>query len=294
MLDYAATRNRDFPDAIQTYGARDTILYALGLGYGADPLDEQELRFVYEGTLTSVPTQVAVLGSPGFFWQDPSLGVDWVKIVHGEQDVRWFRPLPPAATIVGRNRIAGLTDKGPGKGVIAQVVRDIIDQASGERIAEVRQVTVLRGNGGYSLDNGQSDPPPATLPPIGDELGAPHRTVVLATLPQAALIYRLSGDYNPLHADPATARAAGFDRPILHGLCTYGMTARALLGAYLDHDATRLRRLAVRFTAPVFPGETLTFELWQRSETQIAIRATVAARDVTVLNHGIAEIAPIG
>ena len=290
MLDYAAARNREFPDVVQSYTARDTILYALGLGYGADPVDIADLRFVYENGLCCVPTQAAVLGSPGFFWQDPALGVDWVKIVHGEQDIRWFAPLPPAATIIGRNRIAAITDKGPGKGAIAQIVRDLIDQVSGTRIAEVRQVTFLRGEGGYSLENGVSDPPPVALPLIDDALGQRHRSVELAILPQAALIYRLSGDYNPLHADPATARAAGFDRPILHGLCTYGMATRAALGAYLGNNASRLRRLAARFTAPVFPGETLTFEFWQRSDTEIAFRARVAARDVTVLNHGIAEI----
>ena len=292
MLNYAEARNRVFSDVIQPYAATDTMLYALGLGYGADPLDEDELRFVYEADLLSVPTQVAVLGAPGFFWQDPAFGVDWVTLVHGEQDVRWFRPLPPAATVIGKNRVAAITDKGAGKGAIAQVMREVIAQDSGETIAEVRQTVFLRGDGGYSRDGSESDPLPAPLPPIGDDLGAPHWTVELATLPQSALIYRLSGDFNPLHADPAIARAAGFDRPILHGLCTYGMAARALLRNFPGHDVSRLRRLAVRFTAPVFPGETLTFEFWQRSATDIAVRARVAARGVTVLNNGIAEIVP--
>ncbi|MEO7787098.1 MAG: dehydratase, partial [Sphingomicrobium sp.] len=117
MLDEAALRNRVFPDVVQDISARDSMLYALGLGFGADPLDEAELRFVYEKELAAVPTMAAVLGSPGFFWQDPALGIDWVKIVHGEEDIRWFRPLPPAGTVIGRNRVASLTDKGPGKGV---------------------------------------------------------------------------------------------------------------------------------------------------------------------------------
>lgn len=291
MLDYAAVRNRDFPDVVQHYAGRDTILYALGLGYGADPLDEDALRFVVETDLRSVPTQAAVLCGPGFFWQDPALGVDWVRIVHGEQDVRWFAPLPAAGTIVGRNRVAAVTDKGPGKGAVAQVVRELVTE-DGSIVAEVRHIVFLRGDGGYSASGGVSDPAPPPLPAIGDDLGPAHRVVEFATLPQAALIYRLSGDLNPLHADPATARAAGFDRPILHGLCTYGMAARALLGSYLGHDPRRLLRLAVRFTAPVFPGETLAFEFWQRSDTEIAVRAHVPARGVTVLNHGIAEIAP--
>ena len=291
MLDYATIRNRNFPDVIQHYDERDTILYALGLGYGADPTNEDELRFVFEPHLKCVPTQAAVLGSPGFFWRDPALGADWVKIVHGEQDIRWYGQLPPSATIIGSNRVESLTDKGPGKGAVAQVVREVIERDTGRLIAEVRQIVFLRDDGGFSGDGGLSDPPPAALPAIDADLGPPHRTVELATLTQAALIYRLSGDLNPLHADPETARAAGFDRPILHGLCTYGMAARALLGTYLDHDTSRLQRLAARFTAPVFPGETLTFQFWKRSENEIAFRARIDARDAIVLNNGIAEIA---
>ena len=290
MLNYAVVRNRSFPDVVQTYTQRDSMLYAIGLGFGCDPLDTDELRYVFENNLTAVPTMAAVLGSPGFFWQDPVLGADWVKIVHGEQDIRWLRPLPPGATVIGRNRVAGLTDKGEGKGAIAQVVRDLILEENGEKIAEVRQLTFLRGNGGYSLDDDTSDPAPTPLPVIGDDLGSAQRIIEFTTLPQAALIYRLSGDMNPLHADPAIAKAAGFDRPILHGLCTYGMAARAVLRGYLGYDAVRLRRLAVRFSAPVFPGETLRFELWQRSATDIALRARVVERDVVVLNHGVAEI----
>jgi acyl dehydratase len=290
MLNYAAARNRLFPDVKQSYSPRDAMLYALGLGLGSDPLDAGELRYVFEANLSTVPTMAAVLGSPGFFWQEPVLGVDWVKIVHGEQDIRWLAPLPPSATVIGRNRVAGITDKGEGRGAIAQVVRDLFVQDSGERIAEVRQITFLRGNGGYSANEGESDPPPAALPTIGDELGPPDCSLEFATLAQAALIYRLSGDMNPLHADPAIARAAGFDRPILHGLCTYGMAARAVLRGYLDYDAAKLRRLAVRFTAPVFPGESIRFEMWRRSATEIALRAHVVERNVIVLNNGIAEI----
>jgi acyl dehydratase len=290
MLNYTAVRNRMFPVVEQTYTPRDAMLYALGLGFGSDPLNIDELRYVFESNHCAVPTMAAVLGSPGFFWQDPVLGADWIKIVHGEQDIRWLSPLPSSATVIGRNRVASLIDKGEGKGAIAQVVRDLILQDSGEKIAEVRQLTFLRGNGGYTEDNGESDPPPSPLPTIGEELGPVDRAIDFQTLPQAALIYRLSGDMNPLHADPAIARAAGFDRPILHGLCTYGMAARAVLSAYLGHDAARLHRLAVRFTSPVFPGETIRFEMWRRTATEIALRARVVERDVIVLNNGVAEI----
>jgi acyl dehydratase len=291
MLDYEFIKSFVFPDVVQSYTERDSMLYALGLGFGANPLDEDELKFVYESGLRTVPTQAAVLGSPGFIWQNPVFAADWVKVVHGEQDIEWYRPLPAEATLVGRNRVASLTDKGAGKGAIARVVRDLMDQSTGELIAQVRQLTFLRGDGGYSQDSSQSDPPPAALPLITDEMGEPHTEVELEIVPQAALIYRLSGDRNPLHADPAVARKAGFDRPILHGLCTYGMAARALLRTGLGYDPSRLKRLAVRFTAPLFPGEAVRFQFWNVGSGRLAIRAVVRQRNVTVLNHGFAEIA---
>ena len=290
MLNYALLKSWKFPDIIQTYTDRETILYALGVGFGDDPLDSEGLRFVYERAMKAVPSMAAVLGSPGFFWQNPDFGVDWIKIVHGEQDVEWFQSVPPAATIIGRNRIARLTDKGPGKAVVAEVVRDVFDQASGAHLATARQITFLRGNGGYSAHNGVSDPPPNALPPIDNGLGAPEREISLSSLEQAALIYRLSGDRNPLHADPQIARAAGFPRPILHGLCTYGMAVRAVLTEYAGFEPSRLRRLAVRFTAPVFPGETINFQFWRSSAQALRLRATIPSRGVTVLDNGLVEI----
>jgi acyl dehydratase len=290
MLDYTLVKSWVFPDVVQSYTERDTMLYALGLGFGSDPLAQAELPFVYEKDLVAVPTQAAVLGSSGFIWQNPAFGADWVKIVHGEQDIEWCRPMPKSGTVVGRNRVLGLTDKGPGKGVLAQVVRELSDATTGELIAKVRQVTFLRGNGGYSTESGLSDPAPPALPQITDDIGEPDLELDLPTLPQAALIYRLSGDMNPLHADPSIAAEAGYDLPILHGLCTYGMAARALLQTYLKHDPAQLHRLAARFTSPVFPGETITFQFWRKSGTRVALRARILARDVTVLNNGFAEI----
>jgi acyl dehydratase len=290
MLDYALIKNWEFPNIIQSFTHRDAILYALGVGLGDHPLDTDTLKFVYEKDIKAVPSMAAVLGSPGFFWQNPEFGVDWVKIVHGEQDVEWFQPLPAAATIIGRNRIARLTDKGPGKAVIAEVVRDIFDQANGVHLATARQITILRGDGGYSAHNGESDPPAGALPPIDADLGPPDQVITFPVLEQAALIYRLSGDLNPLHADPDIARAAGFPRPILHGLCTYGMAVRAILAAYAGYDPSRLRRLAVRFTAPVFPGEAVSFHLWRPSANIVRLRALVPSRGITALDNGLAEI----
>ena len=197
---------------------------------------------------------------PGFWWKDPRTGTDWVKLVHGEQHLQLLKPLPTAATVLARNRVLSITDKGPGKGAIAVIRRELIDQASGETLAQLTNVTFLRGDGGYSASSGSSDPAPPPLPAVSTCPG--HRGRPWEPRHQA-LIYGLSGDYNVLHADPAVARAAGFSRPILHGLCTYGMAAHALLCTVCDYQAGAIRRLAVRFTAPVYPGESVRFQLWR-------------------------------
>ena len=289
MLDYAACKNWTFPDIVHDYTERDTMLYALGLGFGSNPMDAGALRFVYEKNLQVVPTMATVMGSPGIWWRDPRTGADFVKLVHGEQDVRLLRPLPVRGSLIARNQVVSLTDKGPGKGALAVVLRRLIDVASGETVAESRNVTFLRGDGGFSEISGVSDPGPEPLPPVPER--AADIEVSYATRPEAALLYRLSGDVNPLHADPEIALKAGFDRPILHGLCTYGMGARAVIERVLDFDAARLRRLAVRFTSPVWPGEVVRYELWRDGEQVLRLRASVDARNAVVLNNGVVEIA---
>ena len=288
MLDYLVCKNWTFPDIVHRYTERDTMLYALGLGFGTDPLDRGALRFVYEKNLQAVPTMATVMGSPGIWWRDPRTGADFVKLVHGEQDVRLLRPLAAQGTLIARNRVLSLTDKGAGKGALAVVLRSLIDEASGETVAESRNATFLRGDGGFSEVSGISDPGPEPLPAV------PARPADLevsyATRPEAALIYRLSGDVNPLHADPEVAAKAGFERPILHGLCTYGMAARAVIERVLGFDAARLTRLAVRFTSPVWPGETVRYELWRESDTLLRLRASVDARQTVVLNNGVVEV----
>jgi acyl dehydratase len=289
VLDYHVCKNWTFPDIVHRYTERDTMLYALGLGFGADPMDRGALRFVYEKNLQAVPTMATVMGSPGIWWRDPKTGADFVKLVHGEQDVRLLRPLAPQGTLIARNRVLSLTDKGAGKGALAVVLRSLIDEASGETVAESRNATFLRGDGGFSEASGISDPGPEPLPAV------PARPADLdlsyGTRAEAALIYRLSGDVNPLHADPDVAAKAGFERPILHGLCTYGMAARAVIEHVLGFDAVRLKRLAVRFTSPVWPGETVRYELWRESATLLRLRASVDARQTIVLNNGVVEIA---
>jgi acyl dehydratase len=288
MLDYQALKNWDFGEIEHSYTQRDTLLYALGVGLGSDPLDGSQLRFVYEKDLQMLPSMVAVLGTPGFWWRDPRTGADWVKLVHGEQRIRILAPLPVAGKLIAKNRVISVTDKGAGKGALVVVQRDIFAPGSTEALAQTTQVTFLRGDGGFSAQSGSSDPPPEALPAVPD--ATPDMELDLTSLPQAALIYRLSGDYNPLHAEPEVARKAGFSRPILHGLCTFGMATHAVLKGLCQYRTDGLRSMAARFTSPVYPGETVRFQLWQRGK-QAHLRASVAARDTIVLNNGVIELA---
>ncbi len=295
-ISYQHLRNRPFPPVRQHYTERDTMLYALSLGLGNDPLNASALPFVYEGTpggLRALPSQAVVLGYPGFWAREPDTGIDWVKLLHGEQRLRLHRPLPAGAEVVGHNRITHLTDKGAGKGAI-MVTERRLETTRGELLATIQQVSFLRGDGGYSqLDGGQptDEPLPALRPTPEDR--PPDFVDTQATRPEAALLYRLMGDFNPLHADPAVAAAAGFERPILHGLASYGLVAHALLRQCAGSDPSRLRAFDIRFTAPVYPGETLVTEIWRDPlhSGHFQLRAKVQERDKVVLSHGWAEIA---
>lgn len=286
-LDYQRIKHWDFPEVVQTYGEKDSILYALGLGLGEQPDDPRQLRYVYEARLKAFPTQAVVLAYPGFWMQDPRSGIDWVRIVHGEQRLRLHRPLPAAGTVRARARISHVIDKGADKGALVIIERTLVDDASGAELATVTHTTFCRADGGF----GQGDAPPEALPAAPAR--APDAVRSLAILPQAALLYRLNADPNPLHADPEVARAAGFDKPILHGLCTYGVAARALVDTFADGDGDRLLELNVRFSRPVFSGETLAVRMWRDGSHDGAQRvlfdARIAARDVTVLSNGVAE-----
>lgn len=290
MIDYDVVKNWIFEDVRYDYAERDVMLYALGVGLGQDPLDKGQLRYVYESGLQVMPTMAAIMGAPGAWWKDPRTGADALRLVHGEQHLRFHRPMPARGSMRVSNRVLSLSDKGTGKGAIGVVLREIRDAETGELHAESRNVSVLRGDGGFSTAHGRTDPPPAPLPPIPQR--SADSVLELPTLTQGALIYRLSGDYNPLHADPAVADKAGFARPILHGLVAYGMAAHAVLRDALNYDSIRLRSLGLRFTAPVYPGETLQFELWRESAALIRLRGRVRERDVVAIDNGVVEIDP--
>src|SRR5215210_6950896 len=270
------------PEVEHSYTDKDTILYALGVGLGHDPLDPDQLPFVYEKNLKALPTFAAVLGYPGFWARELDTGIDWVKLVNGEQGVTLHRPLAPTGTVIGRTRILEAIDKGPGKGALVYTERSVTDKRTGTLIATVTQTSFCRGDGGFG------GPPREAPPPHPIPEGAPDAVCDLATRPEAALIYRLSADRNPLHVDPEIAKAAGFPRPILHGLGTFGVVGHALLKSACGYDPARVRSFAGRFSAPVFPGETIRTEMWRDGDV-VSFRASIPDRNVVVMNNGRAE-----
>ncbi|MGN1285788.1 MAG: MaoC/PaaZ C-terminal domain-containing protein [Bradyrhizobium sp.] len=282
-MNLEAVRSLRFEPVTQSYTRRDTMLYALGLGYGSDPLDPAQLDFVYEADLRTVPSICCVLAHPGFWAKRPELGIDWLKLLHGEQSFDIHSPIPAEGTVTANYEIAAVADKGAGKGAILHLVKTLDDATAGTRLATVRSVLFLRGDGG----SGGFGNVPAEPPAIPEQ--APSQTTEIATLPQSALIYRLSGDYNPIHADPDAAAKAGFDRPILHGLCTLGVATRAVIATFAGSRPERLASLSARFSRPVFPDETIRTEFFATGR-QLRFRSRAVERDTVVLDRGTAVL----
>lgn len=273
------------PDAETTYTARDTMFYALSLGLGADPLDSTQLAYTYEKSLRVLPTMAVVLAAPGLWMRELDTGIDYSKVVHGSQQIELVRPLPVAGTVVGRTSIIEVIDKGPTRGAIVISRRDIHEKVSGALLAKVTQSTFCRADGGFGGPVTAS-PPVHALPERDIDI-----VVNLETLPQLALLYRLNGDLNPLHADPATARQAGFARPILHGLATFGLAGWSVISALSPDEPERLQSLSCRFTAPVYPGQSLRAELW-RDDEGASFRVRAVESDTIVVNNGRALLSP--
>ncbi len=274
----------DLPPIEHTYGPRDCILYALGIGLGQDPMDERQLAFVYEKNLQVLPTFAVVLGYSAYSFRRPDLGITWSHVVHGEHGLKLHKPIPTQGTVLGKVRILGVVDKGEGRGALIYSERRITDKASGELLVTITQTTFCRADGGFGGPTRDTQAPH----PIPER--APDHICDLPTRPETALIYRLSGDINPLHADPEFAKAAGFPRPVLHGLATFGIVGHAILQTVCDYDPARLSAISVRFSAPVYPGETIRTEIW-RGGPMVSFRARVIERDVIAINNGRAEIA---
>jgi acyl dehydratase len=274
-------------DAIGTVGepverswtSKDALLYALGVGAGyPDPL--AELPFTTENSRgvdqQVLPTFGVLLGAGGGSVLRAIGTFNPAMLVHAEQAIELHRPLAPEGTLSVTGRLTDIVDKRSGALVVTEA--EGVDPASGEKVVTTRSSVFIRGEGGF----GGGEPPPggAAAPAVPDR--APDHSATYQTLPHQALVYRLSGDRNPLHSDPAFAELAGFDRPILHGLCTYGFTGRALLHLLCGSDPARFRSMDGRFTRPVLPGQALTVEVWTDGEGGAATFRTSADGEVVI------------
>lgn len=266
-----------FDEKRQHYDARDAILYALGIGLGADPCDPEQLAFLDERALSVLPTFAVTLGSPGMWISRPEFGVDVVRLVHAEQRAWFEQPLPPVGDIIADARVISLTDRGEGKGGVLVLERHIRDSDSGALWCRLHQTLLLRGNGGFG------GPPAPMQPSIIPDAPAPLNAL-FPTSQRAALIYRLSGDWNPLHLDPSIAGKAGFPKPILHGLASYGIAGWAVSRA-AKRDVTAITELGCRFSGIVLPGDVLNFHIWPQGDHSAVFQAYVGDRKV--IDQGI-------
>ncbi len=274
------------PDAVgargepgeRSWDSKDAILYALGVGCGVD-----DLPFTTENTQgvdqQVLPTMGVVLPVGGRGAWDALGEVNWTMLVHGEQAIQLHKPIPVQGTCRSVTTVAGVYDKGSGAVVVTET--ESVDAATNEPLFTTRSAAFIRGEGGWGGDRGPSGSERPTAPER-----EPDHVVKYQTDRDQALIYRLSGDRNPLHSDPAFAHAAGFDTPILHGLCTYGFTGRALLHTLCGSDPARFKSMEGRFSSPVFPGDELTISMWLTGDGE-AVFQTRRSGDVVVLDNGL-------
>jgi len=277
-LNYDEVMSKSIYDLPFTYSDTETLLYALSIGLGQDPLDTKELPYVCEqhGQLQTVPTLSTVL-VPDMF--PPDLGWDYSQVLHAEQRMQLYRPLPPAAELLIDKKVVDVFDRGPSRGALILLEAEG-RLASDDTVLFTLGCTVMaRGDGGFGGPSGKG-PPPHRAPKREADLSCD-----ISTRKDQALMYRLTGDRNPLHADPALAAAAGFDRPILHGLCTFGIACNAVLKTICDYDYTLIESFDARFSAPVLPGDTITTDMWQDGDI-VSFRCSVKERDSVVLRNG--------
>jgi acyl dehydratase len=280
-MNLEALRGHRFEPISTEFTDRDTMLYALSVGAGADPLSAGELALFYEKDLAALPSMSAVLAHPGPWIANPKFEVTWVKLLHGEQRAEIHRPLPPFGRVRAEYRVPAVVDKGADKGSLVYFEKTLFGADGDDPLCTVTATLFLRadgGQGGYGEAPAPLSAVPELEPSVVDELRID---------PRAALLYRLNGDRNPIHVDPQMARKAGFEVPLLHGLCTYGMCCYSLLRTVFDYDPVAMKSLGVRFSAPVFPGETLRVEAWE-SDAGVTFQAYAVERGQKVISDGFA------
>jgi acyl dehydratase len=280
-IDLDKARGAVLPSASTAYAADQVILYHLGVGAGVPPTEPRELAYTYEKHLVVLPSfaVIPVFGALAGIAQAPGIEFNWALLLHGEQEVILHQPLPTAAEIETDVQIPEIYDKGKAALVILEAASRL---ASGAPLFTNRFSLFLRGEGGFG---GEPGPKAGNRPPER----APDGVVESASLPQQALLYRLSGDKNPLHVDPDFAKLAGFDRPILHGLCSYGIACKAIVDHALAGDVTRVARYQARFAGAAFPGETFRTRYW-REDKRVLLDVTSVERDAPIITNAVIEL----
>jgi acyl dehydratase len=277
-IDVSKALHHELPRVESSYDADDVILYHLGVGAGNPPTDSNELEYTYEGKLKVLPSfgVIPVFKAIASVASVPGLTFNPMMVLHGEQDLQVHKNIPSAARLSSVARVANIWDKGKAAVVELEVAsRD----EEGELLFTNTFSLFLRGEGGFG---GQRGPEKSADVPGR----APDQVVESVTLPQQALLYRLSGDKNPLHADPGFAKLGGFDRPILHGLCSFGIACKAAIDAMVEGKVERVARYQARFAGVVFPGETLVTSLWRDGE-RIQLTASTKERSSPVLSQAL-------
>ena len=266
----------EFPEGTGSYSNDEVILYHLGVGAGVPATDAGELEYTYEKNLKVLPSFVTTvfLSGGGSMMSVPGLEFNPMMLLHGEQDIEIHRPLPPEAKMKGRTRIADIFDKGK---AALTILENSVSTEDGEPLFTTRMALFMRGEGGFG---GESGPPAANQAPDRE----PDAVFEAATLPQQALLYRLNGDKNPLHCDPEFASMGGFDVPIIHGLCSYGITCKAVVDGMLDGDPTRVARYQARFKGVAWPGETYQVRCW-KEDGKILIEAWSKERNEAIITN---------
>jgi len=280
-IDRDAALAHTFEPGVGGYGKDDVILYHLGVGAGVPPTDASELEYTYEKNLKVLPsfTTVARSGAAARIFDVPGLEFNRAMMLHGEQEVEIHKALPPEAELRGEAKIADIYDKGKAALLLLETA---VADGQGEPLYTNRMSLFLRGEGGFG---GPKGPDVSNAAPDR----APDGVVESATLPQQALLYRLNGDKNPLHCDPDFAAKGGFDRPIIHGLCSYGIVCKAIVDGVLGGDPTRVAKYRARFRGVAFPGETYLTSFWKEGDT-ILVEAKSKERDAVVISNAAVTI----
>jgi len=276
----------DFPGVEASYVPRDATLYALGIGIGLDPLDSMQLAYVRHRDPLVIPSFATVLGYDRFWAEHPRTGIDASAALHVNQGLTIHRPLAATGKIVRETRVVGVTDRGPGRGAFVRVRESVFDAGDRALIAELTSTVLCRAEGGCG-SAGEAAQRGEALP-----TREPDVSTDIPTSPQQALVYQLSGDRNPIHVDPCAARRAGFDRPILHGLSTFGMACRTLTSLLCANEPARLKTIEGRFASVVIPGETLRLEMWDEGRGDASFRLTLADRQGVPIDNGRVRWAP--